>query len=68
VLGWAAMDPYSRLFIRMAMWLRHPPSKRALTAMLAALVLALGLVAVERWIGWPDWARSHRAPIIRHAP
>ena len=40
--------------VRMARWVRHPPSPRRVALALAGLALCLGLYAVERWIGWPD--------------
>ena len=47
--------------------MRHPPSRRHLRIL---AVVALGfvmLLAVERFIGWPDWARvEHGAlPLAR---
>lgn len=59
------MDPLTRLLLRAAHWLRHPPSPRRAKVMLAAVLLALAVVAVERWIGWPDWAQTERVPILR---
>lgn len=43
--------------IRMAQWARNPPSARHVKIVLAVVALCLGLAAVERWVGWPDWAR-----------
>ena len=43
--------------LRMTHWLRHPPSGRQLRFMLAAVALALLLVGVEHFWGWPDWLR-----------
>ncbi|WP_406720742.1 hypothetical protein RPE78_12505 [Thioclava litoralis] len=44
--------------LRMAKWVRHPPSKRQVRIMLvvaACVLLVLGL----DWLGlWPDWAKS----------
>ncbi|WP_338663661.1 hypothetical protein VQH23_00545 [Pararoseomonas sp. SCSIO 73927] len=46
------------------MWriLRRPPSRTGLIVMLVALALAIGLVLVERYVGWPDWMRVDRPP------
>jgi hypothetical protein len=55
------MDPLTRTLVQAAHWLRHPPSRTHVRIMAVVLVLALLRVAVETWIGWPDWARvDHR--------
>lgn len=59
------MDPMTRLFIQLAQWLRNPPSRRQAIVMLVALVAAVSLVLVERFVGWPDWMRSEPVPIRR---
>jgi hypothetical protein len=41
--------------LRMAKWARHPPSPGRVKLVLGVIALCLILVAVERWIGWPDW-------------
>lgn len=33
--------------------------------MLVALGLALAVVAMERGLGWPDWLRAERVPVLR---
>ena len=57
------MDPMTRLFIQLAQWLRHPPSRSQALVMLAALVAAVSLVMVERFVGWPDWLRAEPVPV-----
>ncbi|WP_043835539.1 hypothetical protein [Muricoccus aerilatus] len=52
------------LFLLWRLW-RRPPSRGALLVMMAALALSLGLVAVERVVGWPSWLRVERAPMPR---
>ena len=52
------------LFFLWRLW-RNPPSRQRLVIMLAALAIALGLVVVERTVGWPDWLRTERAPRVR---
>jgi hypothetical protein len=53
----------ARILVQAAQWLRHPPSRTHLRILVAVIVLALALVAVETWFGWPDWARvQHGAP------
>jgi hypothetical protein len=59
------MDPLSRVLIRMAQWLRHPPSRQYVRILIVVLVLAAALVAVERVVGWPDWLTTDRVPIRR---
>ncbi|MFH5924808.1 hypothetical protein [Roseomonas xinghualingensis] len=49
------------LFFMWRLW-RNPPSRRKLVVMLVALALAIGLVLVERYVGWPDWMRAERVP------
>jgi hypothetical protein len=36
--------------------------------MVVVIALALALVAVETWIGWPDWARADRGGGLRARP
>ncbi|NKE44210.1 hypothetical protein HB662_05440 [Roseomonas frigidaquae] len=59
------MDPFTRVLIRMAQWLRHPPSRRTVQIIIVVLVVATALVLVERFIGWPDWATTERVPMRR---
>ena len=46
--------------LRMARWLRHPPSPKRVKLVLAVLAACLALYAVERWIGWPDALTAER--------
>ena len=48
--------------LRMAMWARKPPSARRVVLVLIVIALCLGLYAIERWIGWPDWLTAHNLP------
>lgn len=41
-------------FVRMARWARNPPSPGRVKLVLGVIVVCLTLVAVERFIGWPD--------------
>ncbi len=59
------MDPLTRVLIRMAQWLRHPPSRRTVQIIIVVLIVAAVLVLVERFIGWPDWATTNRVPMRR---
>jgi hypothetical protein len=41
--------------LRMAVWARRPPSWQRVKLGLIVIGLCLALVAVERFVGWPDW-------------
>ncbi len=41
--------------IRMARWARNPPGWRKIMLYGGIILACLLLVAVERFIGWPDW-------------
>lgn len=41
--------------LRMARWVRHPPSWRRVVLVLSVIAACLVLFAVERFMGWPDW-------------
>ncbi|CAH0197878.1 hypothetical protein [Roseomonas sp. CECT 9278] len=56
-IGDRALDPLIRILVQAAQWLRHPPSRTHVRIMVAVVVLALALVAIETWVGWPDWGR-----------
>jgi hypothetical protein len=52
--------------VRMAHWLRHPPSPGRVKLVLAVVAFCALLVLVERFVGWPDWATVNgKAPMIR---
>jgi hypothetical protein len=51
------LDPLARILVQAAQWIRHPPSRMHVRIIVVVVVLALLLVAIETWIGWPDWAR-----------
>lgn len=59
------MDPFTRLLIRLVEWFRNPPSPARIKLILAVVALCLILVAIERFIGWPDWLTAERVPIRR---
>jgi hypothetical protein len=54
--------------VQAAHWLRHPPSRTHVRIMVVVIVLALALVAVERWIGWPEWARLEQGGGLHARP
>ncbi len=41
-------------FVRMARWARNPPSWGRVKLVLVVIGVCLALVAVERFIGWPE--------------
>ncbi|MDZ4135686.1 MAG: hypothetical protein U1D06_08840 [Paracoccaceae bacterium] len=41
--------------LRMSRWARHPPGWRRVRLVVGVIALCLGLVAIERFVGWPDW-------------
>ncbi|WBV44511.1 hypothetical protein [Pseudoroseomonas cervicalis] len=56
------MDPLLRLSVFLTRLVRNPPSRQRAMMMLAALLICLALLLVERFIGWPDWATLERSP------
>lgn len=54
------MNP--RWMIRMARWAHRPPSWGYVKLVFAIVAAGLALVAVERFVGWPDWATLDPAP------
>lgn len=51
--------------VRMAKWVRHPPSAARVKLVLGIVAVCLGLYAVERWVGWPELLslQETRAPM-----
>jgi hypothetical protein len=58
------MDPLMRVLVQAAQWLRRPPSAAHVRILVVALLGCLGIVAIERFVGWPDWARADRTVIV----
>ena len=56
------MDLFFRLLVRAAIWIRRPPSKQHVYAIIAAAVLALAVAGLEALDLWPDWARTEGHP------
>ncbi|MCY0148926.1 hypothetical protein OEG84_14745 [Hoeflea sp. G2-23] len=56
------MDIFFRLMLRMAYWVRRPPSKSWLVAVGTAIAISAVIVIIEHTIGWPDWAKVDRLP------
>ena len=40
--------------LRMARWARHPPSEARVKLVLGVIAACLVLVAIERFVGWPE--------------
>ncbi len=48
------MSPW--FFLKMSRLARNPPSRKRIILWAVVLIAAFGLFAVERFIGWPEWA------------
>ncbi len=48
------------MLVRMAMWLRRPPSRRVIMVAVAVIVVAAAIYGIERAGYWPDWANADR--------
>jgi len=48
--------------MRMAYWVRRPPSRTQMLVMAAVVAIAVACVAVEAIWGWPDWLTAPRHP------
>ena len=49
-------------FLRMALWVRNPPSAKRVYLVLAVAGLCLTLYAIDRVVGWPEWLTPNRVP------
>lgn len=56
------MDQIIRLLMRMAYWVRRPPSRAHMLVLLAVVAVVLACIAVEALWGWPSWLSAGRAP------
>lgn len=54
------LDP--RHFMRAKLWVKNPPSLKRMKLVFGAIAIALGIVALEHFGFWPDWARAERIP------
>ena len=52
----------ARWLVRAARWAHRPPSWGRVKLVFGIVAAGLLLVAVERYIGWPDWATLDPAP------
>ncbi|QYK40205.1 MAG: hypothetical protein KF887_12240 [Paracoccaceae bacterium] len=55
------MDPL-RLLLRMRRLAQNPPSWGRVVLVVGVIAACLLLVAVEMFIGWPDWLTLDRTP------
>ena len=44
-----------RQMLRMSKWARNPPSARMVMMVAGIVVVALLIVGVEKYLGWPDF-------------
>ena len=49
-------------FLRMALWVRNPPSAKRVMLVLGVVAVCLALYAIDRLIGWPEWLTPNRVP------
>ena len=56
------MDVFARLLLRMALWVRTPPSRRWLIAASIAVAVAAMIVTLEHYQLWPNWMQADRLP------
>jgi predicted acyltransferase len=49
-----------RWMLRMARWVRHPPSPARIKLVLAIIALGLLIVGLEKAGLWPEWATAQR--------
>jgi hypothetical protein len=59
------MGPLLHLSIFISRIWRNPPGRRKATVMLVALLLAIGLVVVEKMGAWPESWKVDQAPVMR---
>jgi hypothetical protein len=56
------MIPGLHWLFRMRRWAQRPPTAGRVLLVLGVVAVCLALLAVERWIGWPDWLTVTRVP------
>ncbi len=55
----------TRLLMRLALWLRRPPSRSHIILIAVVVAVSLAIAAIEHVFGWPDWLQTERVPIRR---
>lgn len=48
-----------RHFLRMAKWVRRPPSAARVKFVFTIVLICLALALLERFVGWPDALRPN---------
>lgn len=56
------MDLFIRLLMRMAYWVRRPPSRTHVMIFAGVVALAVFCLAFQALFGWPEWLTVNRAP------
>jgi hypothetical protein len=56
------MFPGLHWLLRMKRWQQNPPSMSRVILVLGVIAVCLALVAVERWLGWPDALTPTKVP------
>ena len=51
--------------VRVARWVRNPPSPRMVALVLAVIAMALAIVGLEYFGLWPEWATMERQRGVR---
>ncbi len=46
--------------LRMANWVRHPPSPQRVKLVLGVIVVCVVLVGIEHFVGWPEALRVEK--------
>ncbi|WP_296419222.1 hypothetical protein [Pseudooctadecabacter sp.] len=51
---------YTRFLLKASQWARNPPSEKRVKLVIGVILVCLILVGVEKFVGWPEWARVER--------
>jgi hypothetical protein len=51
-----------RILPRLALWIRRPPSPRRMAIIAVVVAAALAIVAIEKFVGWPEALTVERMP------
>ena len=49
-------------FLRMAKWVRQPPSRRTMAIWAVVIALCLAIAGAEWLWGWPEWLTVNTRP------
>jgi len=58
------MDPLTRLFVQLAIWVRHPPSREFVWILVVTLVVVTVVALFEWGFGWPEALTVDRGPRV----